>query len=40
MSFFSQGFGGFESYFIGTKLYYRVLPPSYNHPSKYSSMTL
>lgn len=31
----SNGFGGFECYFNGNKLFYRILPPlSYTPPSK------
>jgi hypothetical protein len=33
-SFFKEGIGGFESYFIGNQLYYRSLPAKYSAPGK------
>lgn len=35
-----KGSGGFELFFIGTKLFYRNLPTSYDHPSLTTQATL
>ena len=38
---FSSGYGGFECYFIGFKLFYRILPPlNYTPPSADSNGVL